>query len=81
MGCGGSSGCFFLSVYLLKSRTFKTINTIAATRNKTWKKLIIANLFWLLEITFFDDNVSSNYTIVFPPGRAALSRWLRVRIH
>jgi hypothetical protein len=32
-----SADSFLLSRYLLNSRTFKTINTIAAVKNRTWK--------------------------------------------
>jgi hypothetical protein len=32
------------------------------------------------EITIFDDDVSSNHITVFPPGKAALLKWLLVQI-
>jgi hypothetical protein len=33
------------------------------------------------EVKVFDENVSSNHTIVFLPGKAALLKWRRGQIH
>jgi len=43
-GCGFISGCLLASAYLLYSSTLRTRRTIEETRNKTWKKLIMAGL-------------------------------------
>jgi hypothetical protein len=41
----------------------------------------MGNQFITREVKVFDDNVSSNHTIVFLQGRAPLSKWRRAQIH
>ena len=54
---------------------------IAAEKNRTWKNFIMRREFIPREVKVFDENVSSNHTIVFQPGKAPLLKWQQGRIH
>jgi hypothetical protein len=41
----------------------------------------MGQLIYCCEVKVFDDNVSSNHTIVLLPGKAPLSKWRREQIH
>jgi hypothetical protein len=41
----------------------------------------MSNEFITREVKVFDENVSSNHTIVFQPGKAPLLKWQQGQIH
>ena len=53
----------------------------AAEKNRTWKNFIMRREVIACEVKVFDENVSSNHTTVFLPGKAPLLKWQRGQIH
>jgi hypothetical protein len=81
MGWGLALPSLRPSCHLLNSITFKTINTMAAEKNNTWKNFIMVSRFYSREVKVFDENVSSNYKVPLAQGRRPLSEWRMVQIH
>jgi hypothetical protein len=81
MGWGFVLPSFLPSSHFLNSSTLITIRITEAIKKSTWKNLIMGQLIYWHEVKVFGDNVSSNHTTVFLPGKAPLLKWLRGQIH